>query len=73
MKINIKYNYKEKKRIRTYLLCPYLSLIFQTIIGVSCRYSHKLEIYIYRKIGTLRTYFFFLFTKDLTYEVGKIK
>ena len=31
MKINVKYNYKEKKEIRTYLLCPYLSLIFQTI------------------------------------------
>ena len=31
MKINIKYNYKEKKEIRTYFLCPYLSLIFQTI------------------------------------------
>ena len=32
MKINVKYNDKEKKEIRTYVLsCPYLSLIFQTI------------------------------------------
>lgn len=31
MKINVKYNYKEKKK-RTYiLLCSYLSLYFQTM------------------------------------------
>ena len=59
MKINVKYNYKEKKEIRTYLLCPYLSLIFQTMgKNYKTLFSNKnrtwevLSVYYAKKIKT---------------------